>query len=140
MLRLAVVGHAAFRVDEIEKDRPGPSYTADTLDELCRQRPDDELFLLVGSDTLAELPTWHAPERIVRAAALVVMRRPGHEVPSADDLRAAIGEAVRVQMVDVPLIDLSSRDIRRRVGQGRSVRYMLPRAVEVYIGEKGLYR
>jgi nicotinate-nucleotide adenylyltransferase len=140
MLRLAVVGHPTFRVDEIEKDRPGLSYTADTLDELRRQRPDDELFLLVGSDTLAELPTWHAPERIVRAATLVVMRRPGHEVPSADELRTAVGEVVRVQTVDVPLIDLSSRDIRRRVGQGRTVRYMLPRAVEVYVAEKGLYR
>jgi nicotinate-nucleotide adenylyltransferase len=144
MVRLAIAGHPAFRVDEIEKDRPGLSYTADTLDELRRQHPDDELLLLVGSDTLAELPTWHAPERIVRAAGLVVMRRPGHEVPPVASLDAAIGlmhdESVRLQTVDVPLIDLASRDIRRRVGQGRSIRYMLPRAVEVYIGEKGLYR
>jgi nicotinate-nucleotide adenylyltransferase len=140
MLRLAMAGHAAFRVDEIEKDRPGPSYTADTLDEFHRRQPADELFLLVGSDTLGELPTWHAPERIVRAASLVVMARPGHTVPTAAELHDAIGEEVRVQTVEVPLIDLSSRDIRRRVGQGRSIRYMLPRAVEVYIGEKGLYR
>ncbi|HEY1375185.1 MAG TPA: nicotinate-nucleotide adenylyltransferase [Gemmataceae bacterium] len=144
MLRLAVAGQSAFRVDEIEKDRPGLSYTADTLDELHRRHPDDELFLLIGSDTLAELPTWHAPERIVRAAGLVVMARPGHTVLSAGELETAIGlyheEVVRLQVVDVPLIDLSSRDIRRRVAAGRSVRYMLPRAVEVYIGEKGLYR
>jgi nicotinate-nucleotide adenylyltransferase len=140
MLRLAIAGHTAFRVDEMEKDRAGPSYTADTLDEYRRRQPDDELVLLVGSDTLAELPTWHAPERIVRAAGLVVMARPGHAVPTAFDLRAAIGEEVRVQTIEVPLIDLSSRDIRRRVGDGRSIRYMLPRAVEIYIGEKGLYR
>lgn len=140
MIRLAIAGHPAFRVDEIEKDRPGLSYTADTLDDLRRRRPDDQLFLLVGSDTLAELPTWHAPERVVRAAGLVVMRRPGHAVPPVDELDSAIGESVSLQTVDVPLIDVSSRDIRRRVGAGRSVRYMLPRAVEVYIAEKGLYR
>jgi nicotinate-nucleotide adenylyltransferase len=144
MLRLAIAGHPAFRVDEVEKHRPGLSYTADTLDELHRQHPADELFLVVGSDTLAELPTWHAPQRIVRAASLVVMQRPGHALPTAVELHAAIGlpaeEPLRLQTVDVPPIDLSSRDIRRRVGQGRSIRYMVPRAVEVYIGEKGLYR
>jgi nicotinate-nucleotide adenylyltransferase len=140
MLRLAIAGHEAFRVDEIEKDRPGLSYTADTLDELKRQRPDDELFFLIGSDTLPELPTWHAPQRIARAATLVVKERPGFPVPPAADLQAAIGEPVRLQVVEVPLIDLSSHAIRRRVAQRRSIRYMLPRAVEVYIGEKELYR
>jgi nicotinate-nucleotide adenylyltransferase len=144
MLRLAIVGQPAFRVDEIEKDRPGPSYTADTLDELKRLHPDAELHLLLGSDTLPEFPRWHEIARIVRSAALVVMERPGHPVPPAEELRAAIGlpahEPLRVQQVAVPLIDLSSRDIRRRVSEGRTIRYMLPRAVEVYIGEKGLYR
>ena len=140
MLRLAIAGHEAFRVNEIEKDRPGLSYTADTLDELKCQHPDDELFLLVGSDTLPDLPKWHAPERILRAATLVVRERQGHPLTPAAELQAAIGEPVRLQQVEVPLIDLSSRDIRRRVSQGRSIRYMLPRAVEVYIAEKHLYK
>jgi nicotinate-nucleotide adenylyltransferase len=144
MIHLAIAGHAAFRVDEIEKHRPGLSYTADTLDELHTLHPDNELFLLVGSDTLAELPTWHAPERIVRAAPFVVMQRPGSAVPTVESLRAGIGlsadESLRMQLVEVPLIDLSSRDIRRRVVEGRTIRYMLPRAVEVYIAEKKLYR
>jgi nicotinate-nucleotide adenylyltransferase len=106
--------------------------------------PADELMLLLGSDTLVELPTWHAPERIVRTAAMIVMRRPGNAIPTAEELRTAIGlsadESPRMQTIDVPLIDLSSRDIRRRVADGRTIRYMLPRAVEVYISEKGLYR
>jgi nicotinate-nucleotide adenylyltransferase len=140
MLNLAIAGHAAFRVDEIEKNRPGLSYTADTLDDLQRQHPDDELFLLVGSDALPDLPKWHAPQRIVRAATLVVMERPGFPMLSVEELQVAIGEPLQLQKVDVPLIDLSSRDIRKRVSQGRSIRYMLPRAVEVYIGEKRLYR
>jgi nicotinate-nucleotide adenylyltransferase len=140
MLQLAIAGHSTFRVDEIEKNRPGLSYTADTLDELKRQHPSDELFLLVGSDTLPDLPKWHAPERVLRAASLVVRERQGHPLVPAADLQAAIGEVVRMQVIQVPLIDLSSHDIRRRVADGRSIRYMLPRAVEVYIGEKKLYR
>ena len=140
MIRLAIAGHAAFRVDEIEKHRAGLSYTADTLDELHRQHPDDELLLLVGSDTLVELPTWHDPQRIVRAAELVVMQRPGHAVSEAEQLRVLSDKPMRMQIVDVPLIDVSSRDIRRRVAAGRTIRYMLPRAVEVYIAEKKLYR
>jgi nicotinate-nucleotide adenylyltransferase len=144
MLHLAIAGHTAFRVDEIEKNRPGLSYTADTLDELKRRHPADEFFLLIGSDALPDLPKWHAPDRIVRAANLVVMERPGHPVPSVAVLGAAIGlpagEHLRLQHIEVPLIDLSSRDIRRRTAEGRSIRYMLPRAAEVYISEKDLYR
>lgn len=144
MLHLATAGHGAFRVNEIEKHRPGLSYTADTLDELKRQHLAADFYLLVGSDALPDLPKWHAPERIVCAVALVVMERPGYPVLQVEQMHAAIGlasdEQFRLQKVDVPLIDLSSRDIRRRVSQGRSIRYMLPRAVEVYIGEKGLYR
>ena len=98
------------------------------------------MYFLIGSDTLPEFPTWHEPQRIARAATLVVKERPGFPVPSPAELQAAIGEPVRMQNVEVPLIDLSSHEIRRRVAQGRSIRYMVPRAVEVYIGEKGLYR
>src|SRR5947209_10959577 len=144
MLELAVAGHPAFRVDPVEGERPGPSYTADTLDELHRRHPDAEWFLLIGSDVLPDLPHWHEPQRVVSRAGLVVMERPGWPVLSAEQLRAAIslpaGAALRLERVDVPLIDLSSRDIRRRVRAGRSIRYMLPRAVEVYVAEKGLYR
>jgi nicotinate-nucleotide adenylyltransferase len=144
MLRLAIAGNPNFTVNEIEKDRPGPSYTADTLEALRDRHPDAELHFLLGSDSLPDLPKWRSPERIVAAAALVIMERPGHSPMSADDLRAAMGlpadGTLRMTVVDAPLIDLASRDIRRRIAAGRSVRYMLPRAVEVYIEEKGLYR
>jgi len=144
MLRLATAGHPAFRVDELEEERPGPSYTADTLDELCRRRPGDEFFLLVGSDALAELHEWHDPEGVVGRAGLMVMAREGSRVPSAEEvwgsLTLAEGVALRLEVVRAPLIDISSRDLRQRVREGRSVRYMLPRAVECYVREKGLYR
>jgi nicotinate-nucleotide adenylyltransferase len=140
MLRLALAGHDAFRVDEIERDRPGLSYTADTLEELQRRRPGEGLFLLVGSDTLPDLAKWHDPARVVRAATLVVRERPGHPLMTAEKLAAAIGAPVRMEIIAVPVDDISSRDIRQRTLEGRSIRYMTPRAVEVYIREKGLYR
>src|SRR3954447_934550 len=77
MLQLAVAGQPAFRVDELEKDRPGPSFTADTLEAIQRRQPQDELFLLLGADALHDLPAWHEPARIVRAATLLVSARPG---------------------------------------------------------------
>jgi nicotinate-nucleotide adenylyltransferase len=144
MLALALAGHAAFRVEELEKDRPGPSYTADTLDELARLHAGNQWFLLVGADTLADLPQWHEPERIVAAAELVVAARPGSVVPAAQHLRetfkvpAAVAMCLRV--VHTPLIDISSTDLRRRASEGRSLRYFLPRAVECYIQAKELYR
>jgi nicotinate-nucleotide adenylyltransferase len=131
MLQLAIAGQPAFQVDELEKDRPGPSYTADTLEELHRRQPDAELFLLVGGDALRDLPSWHEPQRILARAKLLVMARAGAPVASAP---------VEVQRVEVPLIEISSTDVRRRVRDGRSVRYLIPRAVEAYVKEKGLYR
>jgi nicotinate-nucleotide adenylyltransferase len=144
MLRLAVAGNSSFQVNEIEKDRPGLSYTADTLAELKRLHPDAELHFLLGSDSLPDLPKWRSPELIVSAASLVVMERPRHPPMSPETLRSALhlsaDAPLRMTAVDAPLIDLASREIRRLVAAGRSVRYMLPRAVEVYIQEKGLYR
>jgi nicotinate-nucleotide adenylyltransferase len=143
MLALATAGHAAFRVLELEKDRPGPSYTVDTLTELRRRDPKSDLWLLVGSDTLADLGTWHERHRLPELAGLLVMARPGHPVLPADRIRAELGlspaEPLRVQTADVPLVDISSRDLRRRTAAGHSIRYFLPRSIEVYIREKHLY-
>ena len=144
MLQLAVAGHPAFRVDELEADRPGPSFTAETLDELSRRHPGHEWLLLVGSDTLADLPTWYDPAGVVRRAGLVVMTRPGTAVPAAGQLHATLGlpadVPVRLQVVEAPLVAVASSDLRRRAAEGRSVRYLVPRAVECYLTEKGLYR
>jgi nicotinate-nucleotide adenylyltransferase len=144
MLALAIAGHPAFRIDEIEKERPGLSFTADTLEELDRVQPGNEWFLIVGSDTLADLPTWHEPARVVARATLLVAARPGAKTPSAEGVRHALqlseGEAVRLQIIASPLIDISSRDLRRRAAEGRSLRYLVPRSVECYVEGKGLYR
>jgi nicotinate-nucleotide adenylyltransferase len=139
MLALAIVGQPAFRVDELEKDRPGPSYTADTLADLHRLHPGNEWFLLVGSDTLADLPHWHAPERVAELAALLIVARPGWQLQGSDGSSPGLNRFCS-QVVEMPLLDISSRDLRQRVAAGRSVRYLVPRAVEAYILDKRLYK
>lgn len=143
MLNLALAGQPAFRVDEIEKDRPGLSYSVDTLAELHARHPGDEFFLLVGSDTVADLPKWREPRRLLQSAGLLVMVRPGYPLPDLEQLRRELGmagEPLRLETLEIPAIDIASRDLRRRVAEGRSIRYFVPRAVEMYILEKKLYR
>lgn len=144
MLALALAGNPAFRIDEVEKERLGPSYTADTLAELRRRHPTHEFFLLVGSDTLADLPHWHEPLRVLEQASLLVVARPGVAVPTHGELRQRLQASeslpLRLHVVEMPQIDIASRDLRRRATAGRSLRYFLPRAVECYIHDKRLYR
>jgi nicotinate-nucleotide adenylyltransferase len=144
MLALAIAGNPAFQVLELEKDRPGPSYTVDTLAELHRSKSEDDFWLLIGSDTLGDLGSWHERQRLPELAGLLVMPRPGHAVPGVERVRQELAIAsnaeLRMEVLEVPQIDISSRDLRRRASAGRSLRYLLPRAVEVYIREKHLYR
>lgn len=144
MLALAVAGQPAFRVDDLEKDRPGPSYTVDTLAELHRRYDGAELLLILGADMLEDLPRWHEPAGIAARAGLLVVARPGWQPPSLErlqeDMRLPAGVALRQQVVQVPLIDIASRDLRGRATEGRSLRYLVPRAIEAYIADKHLYR
>jgi nicotinate-nucleotide adenylyltransferase len=144
MLALALAGNPAFHIEQSEKDRPGPSFTVDTLEELGRQHGDVDLCLLVGSDTLGELHTWREPARIVARAALLVVARPGFPVLTPEQFHEALqlpaGFPLRVEQIEAPLIHIASRDLRRRAAEGRSLRYLVPRAVEMYIQEKRLYR
>lgn len=143
MLALATAGHSAFRVDDMEESRPGPSYTADTLADLARREAQAELLLLLGSDCLPDLAGWHQPERIVGQVGLLVMARAGWPVWSGERLSRELGMtadvAVRVQAIEAPLVEISSRDLRQRVARGASIRYLVPRAVECYIQTHRLY-
>lgn len=144
MLALAVAGHEdKFRVETIERDRPGLSYTADTLDALAELYPNNEWFLILGADSVKDLPTWHEPRRIIERATILVGDRPGHDIWNAADLAGSLAvdsKRVRMTIIDTPQIEISSRDLRRRAAEGRSVLFQLPHAVEVYIREKKLYR
>lgn len=143
MLELAVAGQPNYRIDQLEAERSGPSFTADTLDELHRRHPSHDWYLLLGSDSLPDLPQWHEPQRIVARAGLVVMERPGWPVVTADELAKLLklppDAELRLQKVEVPLIDLASRDIRRRVRTGKSIRFMVPADVENYLRNQKLY-
>jgi nicotinate-nucleotide adenylyltransferase len=143
MLALALAGNPKFRVSEVEKDRPGPSYTADTLEELTAQHPTHRWHFIIGSDSLPDMPHWHRPERILELAHLLIVERPGSLVPEpaaiAQGLGIPGGES-RFLVVHSPLVDVSSRDLRRRVTEGKSVRYLVPRSVEIYIDAHRLYR
>ena len=113
--------------------RSGPSYTVDTLAELARERRGDELFLIVGSDTLGEMATWREPEWIFGLSTIAVLDRPGAEGPPT------LLPSARVVRVSGPGLFLSASEVRRRVREGLSVRYLLPDAVAAYIVSHGLY-
>jgi nicotinate-nucleotide adenylyltransferase len=144
MLRLAIGGHEALSVSLIEIERGGTSYTVDTLEHLRGLRPDDELFLLLGSDSLADLPTWRDPARVCELATPVAVGRAGGPqidyAPLASLVTPQRLSEIRRHLVAMPLVELASSDIRRRVAAGRSIRYQTPRSVEQYIHTHGLYR
>jgi nicotinate-nucleotide adenylyltransferase len=140
MLRLALADAPNFDVNLVDLDRHGPSYTADTIDLLHEQLQPAELVFLMGEDSLRDLPAWHEPERIVARAELGVARRPGVELDLAAIYSAVPTACGRVHLVDVPEIGISSRDLRRRVADGRPIRFQVPRSVEDYIRRHGLYR
>ncbi|HEX4611028.1 MAG TPA: nicotinate (nicotinamide) nucleotide adenylyltransferase [Urbifossiella sp.] len=142
MLELATAGHPGFRVERIEKELPPPSYTAETLAELRRRRPGDEFTLLMGSDGLPDLPGWYEPRRVVELAGLAVVPRPGVMLWTADRLTKALGlpaDAIRLRYVACPMIEIASRELRRAVADGMSIRYLVPRAVEEYARDRKLY-
>ncbi|HEV3142531.1 MAG TPA: nicotinate-nucleotide adenylyltransferase [Gemmataceae bacterium] len=144
MVQLAIAGNPAFQVNEMEKERPGPSFTADTLSKLRRQHPQTEFLWILGSDTLPDLPHWHEPLNVVSLAKLIVVARPDWPVWPVEQLRAELNlkpdSPLHLQVVSMPLVDIASRDLRRRVAEGRSIRYLVPPAVAAYIQDKKLYR
>ena len=139
MVRLAIQGADGFRVDESEAQRHGPSFTVDTLQNRARGS-DDELWFLIGADSLRDLASWRDPERILQLARLGVVERPGVSVGKESVPDTVPGLAERVDWVESPLIELSSNVIRSRVQHGRTIRYQVPDAVRRYIEDHGLYR
>ena len=144
MLQLAIGGTPGLLASTIEIERGGVSYTVDTLAEIQRQHAAAQLFLLMGADSLHDLPTWREPDRICELAIPVVVRRAGSPYPDLTVLRplmtAERWEEANRNQVTMPIIDLSSSEMRRRVADGQSIRFRTPRAVEKFIETQGLYR
>jgi nicotinate-nucleotide adenylyltransferase len=142
MVRLAIADERYFEVSTVEVDRPGPSYTVDTMDMLQRELGSEaKLFFLVGSDALSDLSRWKEPARLIRICRLVAFSRPGAALPSLNQLESAIpGISKNLTFAEVPQLDISATEIRRLVALGASIGHLVPRAVEGHIVEHGLYR
>lgn len=139
MVRLAIAGHSGFVLSEVETQRPGPHYSVETLQTIRDQQPNDDLFFLIGADSLADLPSWREPATIARLATIVVVNRPGLDLPFSQVLPEFGDETHPLLSVVIPPIGISSSDLRARLKQGRSVRYMVSRGVEAYLLEHALY-
>jgi len=141
MVRLAIAGKAYFRLSTMEIDRPGPSYTVDTMAELRGQiNTEDELYFILGWDNLAEMPRWREPARLIQLCYLVAVPRPGYPVPDLMKLEGNIpGIAKRVIVMDKPELDISATEIRKRLSGGEPINDLVPAAVAKYIRRHGLY-
>jgi nicotinate-nucleotide adenylyltransferase len=135
MVRIAIGGHPHFSVSTVELDRPGLSYTIDTLQSLHQAHRDTELCLIVGADTVADVPHWRQPADVVRLASFAAAGRPGYSLAIPSSL-----PQMQLSLIEMPLLEISSSDLRRRVQEGRSIRYLVPAGVEAYIQAKKLYQ
>ncbi len=141
MVELALVGNAGFKVSRIEVDRPGPSYTVDTLEALRAVDVNDRLALILSAESFAELPTWREPERILELASLIVAPRDGYLAVDAAVVERNVSLAgAQAVFLDGPRIRLSASEIRERAAAGRSLRYLVPDAVAAYISDHSLYQ
>ena len=139
MVRRGIADNPNFKLSTVEVDRPGPSYTVDTLTSLQNQLSSQgSLFFILGRDTLAELPLWKEPRKVIQLCRLVVPPRLGSR--DSRHLEKAIpGLLKRVIQLDMPVIGISSSRIRQRIARGLSVRYLVPPGVEEYITERRIY-
>ena len=142
MIRLAIAADPRLEVSLVETERPGPSYTVDSLAELRAHHGDaSRLVLVMAADTFAQIDTWREPQRLLELAEWAVGPRPGSTLPERASLRSRFGAAsARIHFIDGPSMAVSSSEVRRRVAAGRAIRYLVPAAVEAFIAERGLYR
>lgn len=145
MAGLAIEGNPAFELSRVELDRAGPSYTSDTVEALAAAERaagrEPDLTFILSAETLRDLPTWHAPERLLDACRIAVVPRYRYAAPDRTWLCEQFpGRDGRVDFLSAPRVDVSSTMIRERVAVGRSIRYLVPSAVERYIEDHSLYR
>jgi nicotinate-nucleotide adenylyltransferase len=141
MTRLAIAGEDGFEICPIELERPGPSFTVDSVAELKRAYPEATLVLIMAFDSLAQIDTWREPDRLLAEVEWAVGPRPGADRPDPARLSERFGpHADRIHLLEGPALDISSTEIRRRVAAGRTIRYLVPREVEELIAHHRLYR
>lgn len=144
MVRLAIAGNPSFELSRIDVDRPGPSYTTDTIALLVAgsggRPPAQDITLIMSAETLAGLPAWHEPRRLLTQCRVAVVPREGHPAPTSEWLSEQFpGLDGQFDLLDGPRLGISSTAIRDRLADGRSIRYLVPEAVERYIADHHLY-
>jgi len=141
MVRLAIGTAPQFKLSEVEVNRPGPSYSVDTMVEFREQFGGEaELFFILGCDALADLAKWKEPQRLIQLCKLVAVPRLNFNSPDLKALERSVpGVSQRLIYVAAPIIDISSSRIRERVRKGLSIRYLVPEKVEEYIRRQKLY-
>jgi nicotinate-nucleotide adenylyltransferase len=140
LCRCAVDGDERFQVSELEIERPGMSYTVDTLEELNSRAPDSELYLIVGGDVAAGLPSWREPERVLALATPAVAKRRGTARQKVEQALSGLAGGGEAEYFEMPRIGISSTMIRRRVRAGEPITYLTPEPVADYIERHNLYR
>ena len=139
MAELAIADDARFAVSRVEIDRDGPSYTTDTLHALHEADPGDELFLILGGDQAAALPEWHEPERVLELAQVAVVERSNWSRNAVGIRIGRLKGTERIRYLDMPIIQVSSSSIRRRLAAGLPIRYLVPDRVAGHIEANDLY-
>ena len=154
MVRLAIEGEPVFELSDFDLTREGPSYTIDTAAHFRELHGSDAaLHWIIGADSLAELTTWHRVGALVDTCRIITAARPGRHCSESsgtreridwNQLRTALSEAqiagLKADVLETPVIEISSTDVRKRIRQGKSIRYLVPDRVRTYIEEHGLYR
>ena len=139
MVELAIADDERFATSRIELEREGPSYTSDTLAAMREEAPDDELFLILGGDQAAALASWHEPERVLELATVAMVERVSWTRNAIAIKIGRLRGARGVRYLDMPLMQVSSSAIRRRVRAGEPIRYLVPDRVGTYIAANELY-
>ena len=138
MTVIATAPNSRFQVSRIEIDRAGPTYTVETLRALRAQLGDVELYFITGADAILQILTWKDPKEVLSEARFIAATRPGYDLDRLEkELPEGFGD--RVHLLEIPALAISSTDVRRRVREGRPVRYLLPEGVARYIEKNDLY-
>jgi nicotinate-nucleotide adenylyltransferase len=140
MLRLAIAPEPSWRVFKREIDRGGLSYTVDTLRQLAEELPDAVLFFLLGADAVQDVPQWREPTEIFRLATPLVVRRAGQPEPDMAALRALCASNKQPRLIEMPAVDASSTEIRRRIVVGEPFDELVPPSVAAYVATHNAYR
>lgn len=142
MVELAIAGNPRFRLSRVDVDRPGASYSVDTVRQIRAQvGAAAELFFIIGQDSLLDLPRWRDPLRLLELCQIVAVNRPGYPRVDLDRLGPAIAAARdRITFVEIPPFDVAASEVRRRVAAGCPISSLVPESVQHYLEERGLYR